>query len=243
MTAKPARRTFSRLPRERRERDILDAARTEFCRNGYDGAAISDIAAIAGVVEGTIYKYFKNKRDLLVRVVEQWYRGMVEDYVVQLRGQTGVRNRLRFVIWRHLNTIHEEPDLCRLVFREIRSGEDYRATTVAEWNRRYTQVALDIVREGVEAGEFRADVPSRLVRDLIYGTIEHYTWAFLNGGAEFDPSDVADLLTDVAYRSIAAAPAADEVPAPAHAELGRLDRIADRLERTADRLAAANGNG
>lgn len=238
MTAGAQRRAFSRLPRERRERDILDAARTVFCKNGYDGAAISDIAARAGVVEGTIYKYFKNKRDLLVRVVEQWYRSMVEDYVAQLRGQTGVRNRLRFVIWRHLATIHDEPDLCRLVFREIRSSEEYRATTVAAWNRRYTQVALDIIREGVDSGELRSDIPSRLVRDLIYGSIEHYTWSYLNGSAEFDPTVVADLLTDLIYRSIASVPAGADAQPLVHVSLDHLDDIARRLERTADRLAA-----
>ena len=241
MTKKQPRRAFSRLPRERRERDILAAARTEFCKNGYDRAAISHIAASAGVVEGTIYKYFKNQRDLLVRVVERWYEGMIEDYLAHLKGQTGVRNRLRFVIWRHLATIHSEPALCRLVFREIRNGDEYRASTVAEWNRRYTQVAMDIVREGVEAGEFRADVPSRVVRDLIYGSVEHYTWAYLNGGHEFDPAAVADLLTDLVYRSIAAAPSAADSQSTAQVELGRLDDIASRLERTADRLVRANG--
>ncbi|MBL4908010.1 MAG: TetR/AcrR family transcriptional regulator, partial [Sneathiella sp.] len=116
MTSHTNKRTYSRLPKEQREKDILEAARLEFCKNGYDGAMISAIAAKAGVVEGTIYKYFHNKRDLLVRVIEKWYEGMVKDNTDRIKGLVGTRRRLHQVILQHLSAIHAEPDLCRLVF-------------------------------------------------------------------------------------------------------------------------------
>ena len=67
------RRQVSRLPAERRISDIMLAARVVFTEKGYNDALISDIADRAGVVEGSIYRFFTNKRDLLVRVVEHWY--------------------------------------------------------------------------------------------------------------------------------------------------------------------------
>jgi TetR/AcrR family transcriptional regulator, fatty acid metabolism regulator protein len=57
----------------------MDAAREVFEEKGYDGALISDIAERAQVVEGTIYRYFENKRALLTSVVERWYAGMLSD--------------------------------------------------------------------------------------------------------------------------------------------------------------------
>jgi len=61
MTAS-ARRIVVRLPRARREQDILDAAHAVFEERGYEAAAVSEIADRAGVVEGTVYKYFESKR-------------------------------------------------------------------------------------------------------------------------------------------------------------------------------------
>jgi AcrR family transcriptional regulator len=52
-----------------RQRQIIDAAFEVFSRKGFSEATTHEIAKEAGVAVGTIYKYFQNKRDLLVKVV------------------------------------------------------------------------------------------------------------------------------------------------------------------------------
>ncbi|MFA5374502.1 MAG: TetR/AcrR family transcriptional regulator [Dehalococcoidia bacterium] len=52
-----------------RQRQIIDAAFDVFSRKGFAEATTHEIAKEAGVAVGTIYKYFNNKRDLLVKVV------------------------------------------------------------------------------------------------------------------------------------------------------------------------------
>lgn len=57
------------LPEEeisKRQWDILDAATKIFAQKGYDGGRTSDIAKEANISEGTIFRYFKTKKDLLV---------------------------------------------------------------------------------------------------------------------------------------------------------------------------------
>ena len=53
---------------ELRER-IVSAARDEFFRKGYKGAAMRDIAAAAGTSLGNLYRYYKNKQELYAAVV------------------------------------------------------------------------------------------------------------------------------------------------------------------------------
>lgn len=197
--AKPKRqrRIASRLPKERREADILDAARTVFRQRGYENASISEIADRAGIVEGSIYRYFKNKRHLLMKVVEQWYGGMITEDEAQLPAVHGTWNRLRHAIWHHLKAIREEPGLSRLVFSEFRPEAGYRQTSIFALNRRYTSRVTDIVRAGIATGEFRSDVPPALIRDLIFGCIEHHTWAFLRGEGEFDLERTADSIANL----------------------------------------------
>ncbi|MBC7052010.1 helix-turn-helix transcriptional regulator, partial [Salmonella enterica subsp. enterica serovar Enteritidis] len=90
-------RAFSRLSREQRVADIMSAARAVFAEHGYDDASVAEIAARAGVVEGSVYRYFEHKRALLVKVVEDWYEEMLADYDEHLAMIEGTWNRLRFM--------------------------------------------------------------------------------------------------------------------------------------------------
>lgn len=56
---------------EERRKQILAAAAQVFAEKGFDRATIADIAQAAGVAEGSIYNYFKNKGDLLVSIPRQ----------------------------------------------------------------------------------------------------------------------------------------------------------------------------
>jgi AcrR family transcriptional regulator len=221
-------RTASRLPRERRIADLMRAAREVFAEKGYDAASVSEIAERAGLVEGNIYRHFENKRALLVKVVEDWYEEMLSDYDDHLQGIVGTRNRLRYMIWRHLSTIEKEPALCRLVFGELRSGADYRETTVFQLNREYTQRTIGILKEGMRSGELRSDVPVELARDLIYGCIEHHTWAYLRGEGTFSAAASADAITNVVYAGLSHEKKSTGADALA-TSVRRLERVAKRL--------------
>jgi AcrR family transcriptional regulator len=224
--SRPARKIV-RLGREQRVADILGAARDVFCEKGYEAAAVSEIAARLGVVEGTIYKYFDSKRELLLKVLEHWYEEMFGDYERDLAAISGARQRLRLLVWRHLRSLRDYPLLCRLMFREVRGEQDYHRSELHARNRRYTQFLVDVIREGVDAGEFRADIPPALLRDLVYGGIEHHTWNYICGRGELDIDTIAEQITAIVCEGIAAGAAPD----PLGRETQRLSKIADRMER------------
>lgn len=205
----------------------MAAARIVFRDKGYDDASIAEIAERAGVGEGTLYRYFENKHDLLVKVLEDWYVGMIEADDRQLRAIQGTRDRLHYLIHSHLTVIWREPVFCRLVLVELRSASDYRASALFQLNRAYARRTLETIQEAVQSAEFRPDVPLTLVRDMIYGCIEHHTWGYLRGDADFAVEPVADTITDMIYRALA-------VPA---ARSDALTATIDRLEGLADRLS------
>jgi TetR/AcrR family transcriptional regulator len=61
---------FAKLPPERREA-ILDKAIELFAEKGFDGSSVADFCARAGISNGAMYKYFKNKDDLFLAVAER----------------------------------------------------------------------------------------------------------------------------------------------------------------------------
>lgn len=213
-----------RLARTERRDAILEAAREVFCANGYEATTVGAIAARVGVVEGTIYKHFDSKRELLLSVLERWYGELVDDYARDLAGVTGARAQLRLLIWRHLRALQESPRLCRLIFTEIRSGRDYRGSRLYQLNRRYTELLTDALRRGVAAGELRDDLPAALLRDLILGGIEHHAWGYLWGDGSLDIDATAERIDALLWDGIGARPSALE------RTTSRLSQLVDRLE-------------
>ncbi|HSW14306.1 MAG TPA: TetR/AcrR family transcriptional regulator [Solimonas sp.] len=227
MTRAAVKKPTVRLAREQRVDEILAAARDVFCEKGYEGTAVAEIAARMGVVEGTIYKYFASKRELLLKVLEHWYEEMFGDYARDLAGLSQPRARLRLLVWRHLRSIRDYPLLCRLMFREVQSEHDYRGTVLHELNRRYTQLLMDVIESGIAAGQFRGDVPASLLRAMVYGGIEHHSWNYVCGRGELDIDALADQIIAVLCEGIAVAEAGPDIKQ----EMKRLTQIASRIEK------------
>lgn len=221
-----------RLSKEIRQAELLDAAAQIFREKGYHDTSTSEIAERAGVVEGTIYRYFATKRDLLNMVVERAYEEAIADFETQLQGITGTWNRLRFLIWRHLQTIHDDPALARLVQYEIKGDPEYRSSRVFELNRSYTRRTVEIIEQAIREGEFEADVPIPIIRDMIYGCVEHHTWSYVRGEGTLDAGRIADYITNMICRGLM--PARQEKLPPVADALARIEERLDRIQARFD---------
>lgn len=226
-----SRRRAERLSPEQRRAEITLMARELIRERGYDQVSMGDVARAIGVVEGAVYRYFPSKDALLLAVVSEWYERALEDYDRGLRLIEGCRNQLRYMVWRHLDMVHRDPDLADLVFKKIRALPGYRETVVYDLNQKYTILTTSIVRAGMETGELNRDVPLRIVRDLLFGSVEHHCFAYIRGEGDFNPVEAAEAIVDIVYRGLQAPVA----PAPEPAPLDRLERLADRLEAIAER--------
>lgn len=226
----------SRMPPDERMTEILSVARSVFSSRGFHATAVTEIAQQLGIAEGTVFKYFPTKRDLLNQVIEHWYGDLFGDYTKELSVIHGARNRLRYLIWRHLRTIGDWPGMCRLIFSDVRSQPGYSKSPLHRMNLTYTGLLMDVIREGIQAGEFRAGLPLELLRDLVYGGIEHHAWGFLYGSGTLDAERSADRLTALICGGIEAATGHETATAPQQlAELtGRLEQVVATLRRQAD---------
>ena len=133
----------------------------------------------------------------------------------------------------NLRTVRDDTPLARLVFLEVRAHDDYAGSSLHALNRRYTALLGGVLAEGVAAGELRADVPARVVRDMVYGGLEHLSWRHLTGRGRLDIDREADDMLRLLWDGIAT-PARRDRDEPALAELRvqvqRLERLADRFD-------------
>lgn len=235
-STRPASR---RMPRDKRVATILHEARRVLRERGSEQFPTAEVAEHCGVSEGTIYKYFPTKRDLLIKVAEGLFQEFLEGPQPS-RLLLPVREQLRHVIWENLSLIRRERALTRFVLMDLRADPNYRALGIHELNRRIAARVMNVVEDGIAAGVLRADIPLKVIRDMIFGAIEHQTWAFLRGEGDFSVEESATAITDVVYGGIAVREegAQDELGTA----VSRLEKVARELAGGLDSLSRLRGD-
>jgi len=113
------------LPIEERRRRILDAAALVFARRGYHRARTKEIAEAAGVAEGTIYRYFKSKEELLISLVGRVALVSLPQ-VTTFDHSGGLRPVLTSLLAGWLENLDRNRDLLKAVVPEIISHRELR---------------------------------------------------------------------------------------------------------------------
>ena len=147
---------------ETRRGQILNAAAKVFAEKGYQRATVKEVAALAGVAPGTIYLYFKNKRDLLLAIADQLIGQAWEQTQAQMT-HADAESYIAAVLENTLHFVRQNQSLIQAVMTEIwtddllqgrffdqilspifRTGASYLQTNVAVGNARSCQVEIVI---------------------------------------------------------------------------------------------------
>jgi AcrR family transcriptional regulator len=199
-------RTGARLKPDQRIAELVAAARTLLAEVGYERFLPAELARRCGVSEATVYRYFPTKRELLVRVAETWFDEVLVALEPGVGRHEGTYERLLYVVRYAVEVVRKEPTLTRYIFNELRPDPGFRSTEIYQLNRRFTGVVIQVLRDAVARGDFRDDVSVELLRDMIFGAIEHQAWAYLRGEGDFSTDVTAEGITRVIYGGMTVRP-------------------------------------
>jgi TetR/AcrR family fatty acid metabolism transcriptional regulator len=180
-----------------REDTLALAARKVFAEKGFQQASIGDVAREAQVSDGLLYRYFNSKRDLLLAVLSPFYGRLIEGIEQGLNDTACPAEQFSALVRQHLEVFLSDIDLCRLFIKEVRNFDDYASSEEHELNRRYTSILLRIIENGVAKGHFRDDVDPRLIRDMVFGGIEHIAWRRVVGGQAIEVDRTAEQIASL----------------------------------------------
>jgi AcrR family transcriptional regulator len=163
LVERPGRR---REASEERRLRILEAARGCFGELGFAGATVGEIAQRAGVSNGLLYQFFRNKEHLfevvLGEIIRDWVRAMVRREADESAGAA-----LEGMLRRSVDFCRAHPLLPAL----LRGERGLQLSRIQGASRDRVQPHRDLVasilRRGVEAGEFRGDLDVASVADVI----------------------------------------------------------------------------
>lgn len=143
--------------REERRKQILDAALTVFGEKGFHAANVSDVAAQAGVSQGTIYWYFESKEELVSAAILSFVKDLAEGSLAATRVGDTSADKLR-ALAASMEELTESGSRLFTMFLEFWASSPRREEVASLWMDlldEYKDVFVALVEEGIEAGEFR----------------------------------------------------------------------------------------
>ncbi|MFD1735969.1 TetR/AcrR family transcriptional regulator [Bacillus salitolerans] len=167
-------------------KQIIDAAVIVIAENGYHSAQVSKIAKTAGVADGTIYLYFKNKEDILVSVFEEKMGIFVENLEKQITGISYAEKKLYTLVDMHFKHLASDFHLAIVTQLELRQSNKELRLRINAVLKGYLAIIDHIVKTGMETSEFRKDLDVRLARQMIFGTIDETVTSWVMNDQKYD---------------------------------------------------------
>jgi TetR/AcrR family transcriptional regulator, fatty acid metabolism regulator protein len=151
------RKTKQEVVSEFRCNEILDAARKIFAKKGFADATMDEIAAACGLAKGTLYLYFKSKRDVYLRTLQHGSTELLKRVTANTQEVTGVRAKLRTTIATRVEYAEENRDFIKIYLTEF-----INVTHPASINKDLRDVQLklaqgveQVLRDAVDHGEIQ----------------------------------------------------------------------------------------
>ncbi|MCP0886613.1 TetR/AcrR family transcriptional regulator [Ligilactobacillus sp. WILCCON 0076] len=106
------------------KKKVFKAALELIAKNGLHATTTAKIAKQAGVSEGTIYKYFASKEDLLAKLLIPILTEIRDTFFLQSKTFDSLEEVIHFVIKDRLEFVNVNFDFIKIVLREILDGHD-----------------------------------------------------------------------------------------------------------------------
>lgn len=146
----------------------------------------AEIAQTAGVTEGLIYRYFKDKNDLLYNVLHLHFTTFHNRVVQRLETCGSSMMKLEAIIQASLESYSSNPVFARILLLEVRNSPSYFKSEAYQVVRLFAATILAIIEDGIASGEMRKDTDPRILQKILLGAVEHACLAEVIFGKELD---------------------------------------------------------
>lgn len=158
-----------------RRAHILEAAIKVFAEKGFHAATIKDVAAEAGVADGTIYNYFENKTSLLMGILAPRGNAVQTATAAMPLPAADLQNFLTIMLTqRWANLTPKTLDVLRIVFSEALVNPELRSIFAANTISPAVQLSTTVLQNFLEADKMRPNdvhLTSRTIIATVYGLI------------------------------------------------------------------------
>jgi len=193
-------KTKSEVLSEFRCAEILDAARKVFSRKNFEQTTVDDIAAAAHVAKGTLYLYYKSKREIYMEALRRDIVALSEETDRRIQACDTAAEKIRAFISTRVKFFEENRGFFRIYYSEFASYYVPLAPASKGLRELYVRQAKRleaILQQAVEKGEIRGICPrSTALRlyDMTLGVIAERVLGWSKAPVEDDIEALFGLL-------------------------------------------------
>lgn len=192
--------------REGKYSTILDSAVKVFAEHGVDNSTVSKIAARAGVADGTIYLYFKNKKDILIKFADDRGEKIFKKFEEAVNQGRNSREKLFNLIYSHIKIFSEDRNIAVVYQCELFRIHDCQPK-IQELSVRYRQLLKDIFQLGQSEGIVSADEDLDFIKNAVSGSInEIINTLIVKENKKLDVFNVSEKLVDFIFKGLGVIP-------------------------------------
>jgi AcrR family transcriptional regulator len=162
-----AKEALNIIDSKKRDR-IFRTAAAEFARHGYHKANVNSIAQRAGIGKGSIYLYFKDKRDLYHSTLFEAARMQEEVFDSIENSSLAPMAKIEKVFEESIGAFPRYRNMFKMYFDLMSSGTDKSPANLARsMETRSAEFFQNVLREGIEAGDVRKNLSIKHAAYLI----------------------------------------------------------------------------
>lgn len=182
---------------------ILRSAVKVFARKGFYNSKVSEIAKNAGVADGTIYLYFKNKDEILISIFEEEMAKFITKARQEIESENHVIKKIERFIHTHLNFVKRNPKLAQVLQLELRQSNKFIKEYTGTKLREYLDLIGNLIEEGQEQGLIRKDIHPGLAKRVLFGALDEIAthWVLLKDG-KYDLEQSANQIAEIFIRGV-----------------------------------------
>ncbi len=186
---------------------ILRAAIKVFARSGFFNSKVADVAHEAGVADGTVYLYFKNKDDILASIFNNEMDEALSRGRAALARIDDPVEKLKRVVRAHLERFSNDRDLAVVFQVELRGStkfmEQFSATRVTD----YLELIRGVIEEGQQRGVFRRGLNNTIAAKILFGAVDEMVTNWVLSRKRYSLLSTLDSVVDVFFNGIGCAKA------------------------------------
>ncbi len=179
---------------------IIKAVKVLLQEKDFNSITWAEIAKTANVNEALIYKYFKDKRNLLHQVLADQLKDFRID--VTLKDDESSLDKLRVIILNQVKMYQANRVFARILLLEVRSFPGYFKSEPFKMVKTFSKTMVKLIEAGIKNGELRDDIPPRCIRDIILGAIEHMCLPFVLFDREIKPEEFTEHICKAVFSGI-----------------------------------------
>jgi len=159
----------------------------------------AQIAGNAEVTEGLIYKYFKDKKDLLYEVLNEHFFEFQAKIENRISNEKTCIKQLEIIICSSLESYVDNRVFSKILLLEVRNSLTFFDSGVYERVRKYSRTILKIIEKGIKTGELKPDLDAFILRKVILGAIEHACLGEIIFSRELDIKKVSKGISTIIF--------------------------------------------